>query len=647
MGKPWLRAVVRLLLSAVLLFAALGTATPSAQAAAADKTTKYRVYQNDKPLAEFAELNEAIAYATRWAHSRVEAIGTRQWLWDNFPRYRVYQFDVTLPQWEFTTLAEAIAEAKKWAYSSVRDLNGENGWVWDNWPRASYRVYQGDITLDSWEFPDLASAIREARKWAGSHIIDQTTYRWVWDNLSPSQKQALRRGEPVYRVYQYAYSHPSWQFAYLEDAINEALKWGDSHIVNTRTGKIVYRNPRPFAVYQFDNRLKSFAALGEALDYAKRWAYARVEYQGKPIWTNAPYFEVYQNEKRIGAFRTAREAAAFAARYADSSVRTRDWGTIWDNRRELIYWAWNGMSSDAAVRSQVAGTMGLDVVSPTWFRLGDASGSLLDASMKETADWLKQAGFQVHPLVSNQFNKDLTTAFLADAKAQDRFVSALVGRAAELDLHGLNLDFENVSGSDRAAFTTFVRKLADALHARGMKLSVDLPRGSARWNHLTAFDHAALKDIVDWIIIMAYDQHWSGGPAAGPVGAPAWVEEGIREFLSYGIPRHKLILGVPFYTREWTLDDSGNPTENRTIYIKDVPALLESTGAAPVWDPAFGQYRVEYVREGKKRVVWLETPDMVAARIDLAKKYDLAGVAAWRLGYEPRELWEMLLRRKK
>jgi len=56
---------------------------------------------------------------------------------------------------------------------------------------------------------------------------------------------------------------------------------------------------------------------------------------------------------------------------------------------------------------------------------------------------------------------------------------------------------------------------------------------------------------------------------------------------------------------------------------------------------------VEYVREGKKRVVWLETPDMVAARIDLAKKYDLAGVAAWRLGYEPRELWEMLLRRKK
>jgi spore germination protein YaaH len=147
-------------------------------------------------------------------------------------------------------------------------------------------------------------------------------------------------------------------------------------------------------------------------------------------------------------------------------------------------------------------------------------------------------------------------------------------------------------------------------------------------------------------MIMAYDEHWSGSDKPGSVSTLAWAEEGVKQFLNYGIPRSKLMLGIPFYVREWKLDSAGKLVSNRAIFMKEVPKLIADTGAVGVWDASAGQMKYSYTKDGFTYQFWAETQDTVKARIELARKYDLAGVAAWRLGYESSELWTMMLQMK-
>src|SRR5699024_7004920 len=112
---------------------------------------------------------------------------------------------------------------------------------------------------------------------------------------------------------------------------------------------------------------------------------------------------------------------------------------------------------------------------------------------------------QVHPLVHNQFDSKLTSEFLADAEAQIAFIQTLIKRLDTLGVDGLNLDFESLNGKDRDRFTSFVKNLTKAAHAKGLAVSIDLPRGDLSWNHLTAFDQAELANIVDYVVTMAYD----------------------------------------------------------------------------------------------------------------------------------------------
>lgn len=639
MGKRFSAAAL-LVLAAVLLLAPL-------DGLAADRTTAYRLYENDRIVREYDSKNDAIADGKKRLNSYVERIDTREWVWDNLARYRVYQKDKTLPEWQFATLEEAIRTARQYADSSVRDLRS-GGWVWHSYKRIEqpYLLMQGDKTLPGWQFATLDEAKREAEKWADAHIIDLRTNEWIWDNLTEERKEELRGGEPVYRIAVNGIALTGPVFAYLEDAVREALHIDDAAVFNVRTGKAVYVNKRPYEVYQNDRLLRRHASLDEAVADAKKWAHATIRLEGRVIWSNLPYYRVFQKDRQIGAFHDPYEAIAFAKTFADSSVVTLHDEVLWDNRQRLQFWAWTGSADPDAIRAFVSGTMGLDVVSPTWFVLEKADGTLGDRSDRATVEWLKKNGYAVHPLVHNQFDGKLTTAFLKNAKARQAFVRSLVDRAAVLGVDGLNLDFESVAGSDRARFTAFVRELAEAARARGLVLSIDLPRGSIKWNHQTAFDHAALADIVDYVIIMAYDQHYSGSDKPGSVSGLPWTEEGVREFLSYGIPRSRLILGIPFYSRDWKLDSAGRLVGNRSLLLKDIPALLAERGVTRAWDDEFGQFKITYREDGHTRVFWLEDETTVAERLKLARSYGLAGVAAWRMGHEYPEIWETMVQHK-
>ncbi|MFD0587011.1 glycosyl hydrolase family 18 protein [Paenibacillus sp. GCM10027627] len=636
MNKKWSLLVAILLL--VQAFAATGASVSAASQAG---MTKYRVYQNDKALKEFVKEADAIRYAQGFGYSHVEQIADRKWLWDNFPRYKVYQNGKSTAKWEFRDYNGALAIAKTMKNVHIRDLETV-GWAYESFSK--YQLYQGDKTMPGWSFRTLDEAKKEAKKWGNAHIIELSSNSWVWDNLTASQIKAQSSAKAVYQLVvngeAVAGKQPS---SFLKTAVQASQKLAGSEVLNTATGTIVYSNVPSYEVRQNGKLIKSYIGLNSAVNYAKTLANAEVLKDGAALWSSYPYLEVYQGDKKIKTYHKLSTALSYAKGFANSSVRMLDGRAVWSNVKTLQFLGWNGSSNSSTILSHVANTQGLSIDSPTWFELTAADGTLKDMSDPAIVKTLKEKGVAVTPLVHNGFNRAMTTAFLKDEAAQTKFINALVNRSAELGVYGINLDFEEVAGADRAAYTAFVKKLTTAAHAKKLKLSIDLPRGSVSWNHLTAYDHAAIGAIVDTVIIMAYDEHWKGSEEPGSVAGLKWAEDGVKQFLDYGIPRSKLMLGIPFYVREWRIGVDGKLVDNRAILMKEVPRIIAENKAKGVFDPESGQWKYSYSKDGYTHVFWAETHDTVLARINIAKKYDLAGVAAWRLGYEDSELWTKML----
>ncbi|MBW7473970.1 glycoside hydrolase [Paenibacillus oenotherae] len=632
-----------LVLAVMLILQASMAVIVSAAGSGSDQTTKFRVYQNDRAVKEFATSARAIAFAKSYPYSHVERIEGRGWIWDNLPRYKVYENGYSTTGREFATLNEAKAFAKKLRFAQIRDLQ-KPGWVSGTY--ANYAMYQGDKTLPNWTFATLAEAKNAAKAYSNIHIIELSTNQWIWDNLTAAQKQAQRKAAPVYDITVDGATSGGPLYPFLLDAIRASTMLPGSSVVNTATGRTVHMNTPSFVVTQNGKAVKSFYGAGSAVKYASTLSGSAVTKDGSEWWTNVPYLKVKQNDRIIRYFHTRKGAVDFANGYKNAVVATADGRAIWNNRQGLMYLAWNGTSRTDTVLAQVSGTQGLDVDSPTWFELADAAGTLTDSSDPALVTAMRTAGIKLTPLVHNQFDAGMTSAFLRDEAAKSKFIGALVGRLAALGVDGVNLDFEALAGGDRALYTAFVRSLTEAAHAKGLTVSIDLPRGDVLWDHKTAYDHAALAGIVDMIMIMAYDQHWSGSDTAGSVAQLKWVEDGVKTFLAYGIPRSKLMLGIPFYVREWRVDASGALVDNKAIIMKEVPRIIAENNAKGVYDAASGQTKYSYAKNGYTHVFWAETAGTVKARIDIAAKYDLAGVAAWRLGYESADLWTMMLQQK-
>lgn len=638
------KTVVFALVIALQTGSALTTAV-TADAASADQTTKYRVYQNEKAIKEFTTSASAIAYAKQFTYTHVEKITGREWIWDNFPHFKVYENGVSSSGREFATLVEAKQFASKVKFAQIRDLE-KPGFVQSVYP--AYRLFQGDKTLTNWSFATLAEAKQAAKAYGNIHIIDLSTNQWVWDNLTVFQENAQRAAVPVYSIEaQDGTSLTDKTYSYLLDAIRASLALPNSNVVNTQTGAVVQSNQPSFQVTQSGRVVGSYYSITKAIAFANSLSSASVVKDGLTWWTNIPFLSVMQGDSLLRTFHTRRGAIQFASQYANSTVSTADAHIIWDNTKKLMLLGWNGTARTDSILSQVGQTQGLDYDSPSWFELASADGTLSDYSDPALVTSLTTSGIKLTPLVSNQFDSKLTSAFLRDDAAKAKFINTLVSKLKTLQVAGVNVDFEMMAGGDRALYTEFIRSLTQAAHVAGLTVSIDLPRGDVRWDAQTAYDHSALAGIVDMVMIMAYDQHWKGGDEAGSVAELSWTEEGVKQFLAYGIPRNKLMLGVPFYAREWSIDASGNLVGNRALLMGDLPTLIQQTGAAGTFDPISGQIKYKYTgSDGYTHVFWAETADSVKARLAIAKKYDLAGLAAWRLGYEPSSLWTLLLQQK-
>ena len=241
-------------------------------------------------------------------------------------------------------------------------------------------------------------------------------------------------------------------------------------------------------------------------------------------------------------------------------------------------------------------------------------------------------------LTDGKFSRDTASAILRDPAVQERYLRLLLEKVAQQKAGGVQLDFEGVAPEDRSRFTSFVQRLAEELHRRGLTLSLAVPakvRDDPRSGWAGAFDYAALGQAVDQLFIMAYDEHYRGGEP-GPVASLPWTEKAIRFAISV-VPTQKILLGIPLYGYDWAA-----PGQGRAYGIKVLQARLAQQGAEIRWDPVFGENVAAYRADDGEHVAWFPDERSLEAKLALAQKYNLKGVALWRLGFEPDHYWELL-----
>lgn len=309
---------------------------------------------------------------------------------------------------------------------------------------------------------------------------------------------------------------------------------------------------------------------------------------------------------------------------------------------------WEYFSKYAKAPQRTEKIDGVNVVAPTFFSLADSEKGAIVANVGQAGqnyiNWAHSNGYRVWPWVANEAtnkaDKDLTSEILNDYKLREKLINSIVSAVEMYNLDGINLDFENMYESDKDAYSRLVIELAPRLKELGKVLSVDVtaPDGSPDWS--LCFNRNVIGDVADYVIFMAYDQHNQSSTEAGTVAGCDWVEANINKFLGQeGVKPEKIILAMPFYTRVWNVTDGG--LSSSAVDMK-LQSTLIPDDAKITWDDSLKQNLAEYEKNGRTYKVWMEDAKSLKCKLDLVKKYNLAGGAFWRKDQETSDVWKVI-----
>ena len=290
---------------------------------------------------------------------------------------------------------------------------------------------------------------------------------------------------------------------------------------------------------------------------------------------------------------------------------------------------------------------GINVVSPAFFYI-DEEGDLqenIGEDGENYINWAHNNGYKIWPMVSNAYaareSLDVTSNIMNSYENRKKLIEEIVEKCEQYNLDGVNIDFENMYAEDVDMYSRFIIELTPRLKEKGKVLSVDVtaPDGADTWS--MCFDRHVIGDVADYIIFMAYDQNGTSSTKPGTTAGYNWVNLNLVKFLqTEEIEEEKLILAVPFYTRIWTTNSSGEIVGRNTVSMKDIESVIPE-GVEKTWDDELKQNYVEYMDGNNKKEIWIEDIDSLKAKISLIKENNLAGVAAWEKDMETEEVWDM------
>ena len=307
-------------------------------------------------------------------------------------------------------------------------------------------------------------------------------------------------------------------------------------------------------------------------------------------------------------------------------------------KNEKITLAWfqvSGTAGNSSIDNNMSTISGVNVIAPTWYSVTDESGNMSSYASADFVSKMHQRGIDVWALVSD-FDTNVDFAQLYSSKAaRTNMVNKLVGEAKSYGFDGINLDYENIKSAYAKDYLQFVRELSVACERNGIVLSTDNYKPEA---YNRCYNLKEQSKFVDYVIVMAYDEHYAG-TEAGSVASLPFVKEAVEDTVQL-VGKEHVIAGIPFYTRIWTTTD-GNTT-SRAVGMQAAVDQLNSDGQVALWNDDCGQYVASYTVENATRQIWFEEEKSIEAKMQVIQENNVAGVAGWKLGLEKSSVWPVI-----
>ena len=326
-----------------------------------------------------------------------------------------------------------------------------------------------------------------------------------------------------------------------------------------------------------------------------------------------------------------------------------------------INMAWHNVTNEdanAGVLQMIAQSKGLTTIVPTWFHVADVKGSLESIASADYVNYAKQAGIEVWAAIRD-FDGGINSyeesyELLSHTSSRENLINQLIAEALRIGIAGINVDFEKISEECGEHYIEFIRELSVRCRQNGIILSVDnyVPKG-----YNMQYDRKEQGIVADYVIIMGYDEHFAGSKEAGPVSSYNFVKEGIEETLKE-VPAEKVISGIPFFTRLWketpkTQEELNNQAgtedaeypmkvESEALGMTSASERIAQAGVETTWDEEAQQNYAVWTVENETYKIWLEDAQSIEPKLQLMKDHQLAGTAAWALGQESSDIWNLI-----
>lgn len=311
-----------------------------------------------------------------------------------------------------------------------------------------------------------------------------------------------------------------------------------------------------------------------------------------------------------------------------------------------FYVAWD----ETSMSSLKENIRNLDVLIGEFLHLDGADGSLKEESQKNpdgpgqekaVTQFIRSTrpDLKIMALVNNfdgkAWESDKLAQMLGSPEARARCIHQLADYTNEHDFAGISVDFENVLDVSQPGLIQFTNDLSAALHSAGREVSINLPVNN------DSFDYHKLSSLVDYVILMAYDQHYSGSEP-GPVAALDWFENMLR-LRQTDVPPSKTIVAIGNYAYDWK---EGSEPDIKTFEEAVLTAAESSDKDEKIQielDPASLNPKFEWIEvedgQEKRHQVWMLDAVSAFNQVALTRSFGAGGVALWRLGSEDPSLW--------
>ncbi|MBL0385783.1 LysM peptidoglycan-binding domain-containing protein [Tumebacillus sp. ITR2] len=310
-------------------------------------------------------------------------------------------------------------------------------------------------------------------------------------------------------------------------------------------------------------------------------------------------------------------------------------------------------SSDADFRKNVAQ---MSDIAMFHFRIDREKSTEVEKFYEFTDDYMREVvqfghrhNIRMLPIIHNllyergnqNVNKDVIRAMLATPQTRAAFINHVIEVVRRYGFDGAHIDFEDVHYEDRFKLSDFYREMGRAMHAQKLYFVVSTPSRSSDQptNPFSApFDYAVIGESADEFVAMLYNEHGWPGSGPGPVVSIGWMETVLR-YARTKMPAHKVTAAVSVFGFDFNL------TAKRNTYVTYGMAmdLAKKYDQDIIFDEKTQTPMFRYTdAKGDKHEVWFENAASIRAKVNLADRLGVRGLALWRLGMEDPGIWPML-----